>query len=355
MPMISFRQRQVRASIRWKYVFHVLAWIAIFLVSQVVFFMGIADSAFFWRTNAINFMFCGIFYMNYLWLIRHYLELGAVCKYISINIVALIVAVTLMIGLYDILPLRPIFGTQHPYWPLLFKDSVVFILIILIAVAVHFSGKWHKAEEARKAAEMGRTAAELQHLRNQLNPHFLLNTLNNIYALIAFDGTRAQEAVLDLSTMLRYVLYENNTERTTLAKEIDFLQKYIALMKIRLSKEVDISMIIDVAQPEEVRIAPLIFVSLVENAFKHGISATNPSFIAISIKREADTLIFDCRNSNNPKDVYDHSGSGIGLKQVEQRLRLSYPNAHAWHHGVEDAGRTYRATITINLTTQSSF
>ncbi|MDO4715269.1 MAG: histidine kinase [Bacteroidales bacterium] len=345
---MSLRHSQERRSSRWQIVFHLSAWLAIFMASHVlIFVMREANWDFFWRTNIITSLFCGVFYLNYNCLIKRYLERGKVQRFALSNLFALGAAVVIMAVLYEWMPLR-FRDETRPYWPLMIKDSIIFIIIVLVSIAVHFSSQFHKADEARKEAELGRSEAELKNLRNQLNPHFLLNTLNNIYALIAFDSNRAQEAVLDLSTMLRYVLYENATEYTPISKEIAFLQKYIALMKIRLSKEVDVRMEVDVPNAEEVRIAPLILISLVENAFKHGISATQPSFIDIRLFRESDILTFICRNSNYPKSASDHSGCGIGLQQVVQRLRLSYPDAHEWHCGVDETTGSYTVILRLH-------
>ncbi len=134
-------------------------------------------------------------------------------------------------------------------------------------------------EAARKEAERNRTEAELKNLRNQLNPHFLLNTLNNIYALIAFDTDKAQQAVQELSKLLRYVLYDNQQTYVPLGKETDFIRNYIELMRIRLSSNVQMTTQIDILPDSQTLIAPLIFISLIENAFKHGISPTERSFI----------------------------------------------------------------------------
>ena len=123
-------------------------------------------------------------------------------------------------------------------------------------------------ETERKELEKGRVEAELKSLKNQLNPHFLFNTLNNIYSLIAFNPETAQHAVHDLSRLLRYILYENNQNRVPLAKEIEFIDNYIALMKIRLPQEVIVET--EIYAERNVEIAPLLFITLVENAFKHG-------------------------------------------------------------------------------------
>lgn len=113
------------------------------------------------------------------------------------------------------------------------RDILSLIFTIGLSAAIRMSARWGQAEAARREAEKSRTEAELKNLRNQLNPHFLLNTLNNIYALIAFDSDKAQQAVQELSKLLRYVLYDNQQNYVPLCKEVDFIRNYIELMRIR--------------------------------------------------------------------------------------------------------------------------
>ena len=207
--------------------------------------------------------------------------------------------------------------------------------------------KWKQSEKARAEAELGRSQAELKNLKNQINPHFLLNTLNNIYALTGFDQEKAQWAIHELSRLLRYMLYENQTERVSLNKEVEFLQSYISLMRLRLLDNVDVKVVFDYPKEENLQIAPLIFISLVENAFKHGISSGQHNFIHITLKSDAHHLCFCCENSNTPQRESDKSPGGIGLQQVASRLEYSYPNRYTWRVELADGGSTYRSVIDI--------
>lgn len=193
---------------------------------------------------------------------------------------------------------------------------------------------------------MERSAAELKNLRNQINPHFLLNTLNNIYALIAFDTTRAQQAVQELGGLLRYVLYDNQQRMVSLRKEMEFLKTYIELMRIRLQQNVRIETHINIPQHTDPQVAPLIFISLVENAFKHGVSPSRPSFILLSLQVDDNGSIhFKVCNSNFPKNQNDKAGSGIGLQQVKRRLELDYPGRYQWDREIDEKNNTYTSTI----------
>ena len=195
---------------------------------------------------------------------------------------------------------------------------------------------------------MARHDAELRSLRNQISPHFLLNTLNNIYALTAINQERAQDAIQQLSKMLRHMLYDNQESSVALSDELQFLENYISLMKIRLSANVDVTFTHNVDVPG-VRIAPLIFISLVENAFKHGISPTEQSFVHIEINATDHDINCRIENSNHPKSNQDRSGHGIGLNQVQRRLDLAYPNHYKWVKGTNEDGTIYTSAIHIDL------
>lgn len=204
---------------------------------------------------------------------------------------------------------------------------------------------WYQVEANQRELERERAEAELSNLKSQLNPHFLFNTLNNIYSLIAFSPEKAQEAVHDLSRLLRYVLYESNQSLVPIEKDLDFLRNYIELMRIRLPRHVDLQTDIEAATPG-VMIAPLLFISLVENAFKHGVSNSQPSFIQITIQQAGDTVSCSIRNSYFPKSAGDKSGSGIGLSNLEKRLSLLYPECYHFTYGKE--GENYVAHLVIH-------
>jgi hypothetical protein len=257
---------------------------------------------------------------------------------------------------------RPVFRSMHhhkrpPRVLFVFNDVMMLLLASGIGCTLRTSKNWWRADRARqraelaqKQAELGLKESELSNLRNQINPHFLLNTLNNIYALIAFNTEKAQGAVLDLSKLLRHILYDNNSRYVSLRSEMDFLRNYVALMRIRLPETVDVTFDDQVPSNCELKVAPLLFISLVENAFKHGISPTETdNFIHINFSTDEKdhTITCDISNSNHPKTSSDKSGNGVGLVQVQRRLDLLYPNSHEWTRGVELEGRVYHSKLTI--------
>ncbi len=336
---------------------HAAVWAVLFLMPLT----------FFNRANGINLshylmvsmsplLMMVVFYANYLWLTPHYFVTGKHRYFWVINIVMVIV-LGILLHLWMSYT-HDLFGGRRPHHRpepemfdfliFIFRDMVNLAISAAIATALVLAKRWQKAEATLKDAETARATAELSNLRSQMNPHFLLNTLNNIYALTAFDTTKAQEAIQELSRMMRHILYDNQQPFVSLKDETEFLEDYIKLMKIRISESVKINFEIAIQNPQQT-VAPMLFISLVENAFKHGISPTEPSFINIRIAADKQSLICDIQNSNHPKTASDRSGHGIGLQQVQRRLDLSYPGRYSWERGISDDGKTYSSKITISL------
>ena len=228
------------------------------------------------------------------------------------------------------------------------RDSLNLAIFAAGATALALARRWVTADQQLKAAEAERVQTELSNLRNQINPHFLLNTLNNIYALTAFDTAKAQEAIQELSKMLRHILYDNQQATVALTAEVAFIENYVKLMRIRLPESVEVNFTSNISPNSSLEIAPMLFISLVENAFKHGVSPTEPSFIHITMEGNDNQIICDIQNSNYPKTAEDNSGHGIGLQQVQRRLELNYPNNYQWTKGVSDDGKTYYSRIVVN-------
>ena len=235
------------------------------------------------------------------------------------------------------------------------RDVMSLFFIIGLACTIKLTERYDRTEKSLQEAEEEKAKAELDNLKNQLNPHFMLNTLNNIYALIAIDQDKAQEAVHQLSKLLRHVLYENQEQFVLVQSEIDFLKNYIELMKIRLASNCKVTFNADIPANSKLKIAPLLLISLVENSFKHGVSPTRESYIFINIteivsdmKQKLSCLI---ENSYYPKDERDKSGSGIGLKQVQIRLDLLYKGHYTWNKGIVDVegkGKMYRSVLELD-------
>lgn len=347
---------------------HTLTWCYIFL--SPLFFKR-SGEAIDWdrylHGSILPLVVCVAFYVNYMVLIPRCLLKGHHLRmFVGANVLFFVLSQVLTqlqgyLFAHGILRLSS--GGRFPSFPPLDDDWLVspevfffirslltYVFAIGVAVALRLSMAWRAAEQARSEAELRRSQAELKNLKNQINPHFLLNTLNNIYALTAFDTDKAQSAILELSRMLRYMLYEDSGERTSLDKEVAFLRSYIALMRLRLGERVVVECGLDVPAGSRTQIAPLIFISLVENAFKHGVSPTEPSFIRFNLLLDGRRLHFRSENSNYPKTPTDKAPGGIGLEQVSKRLELAYPGRYVWIYGPSADGTAYISEIVIDLT-----
>lgn len=303
-----------------------------------------------------------LFYINYFWLVpkilfRERTELFFLCN------VGLIILFSFALHFLPVLlelfndprPRRPRggggrgFRIHPPTWIFIVRNAFTLFLAAVAATGIRTSTRWKEAEAAREKAERSRSEAELRNLKNQLSPHFLLNTLNNIYALILFDTDKAQQAVLDLSKLLRYVLYEDSARFVPLSKEVAFIQNYIDLMRIRLDHHTDIRTEYQITEDSHTPVAPLLFISLIENAFKHSTSTGEETFIHLKIEEMLDGEIrCHIRNSNHPKTKNDKSGSGIGLEQVRNRLDLLYPGRYTWTYGTQEEGKVYSSLLILH-------
>lgn len=227
------------------------------------------------------------------------------------------------------------------------SDYVMLILTIGLSVALKMGLRWTRIEKLNERIITERKDMELRNLKNQLNPHFLFNTLNNIYALTAFDTEKAQNAIHQLSKLLRYTLYESDGTQVTLDKELQFIRSYINLMALRLSDNTRLTVSIHDGGTNGLEIAPMMFISLVENAFKHGVSAGSESFIDIRITLDGNRICCHVENSLFPKQESDKSGSGIGLANLQRQLELLYPESH--DYSAAAIGDRYVAELSITL------
>ena len=221
---------------------------------------------------------------------------------------------------------------------------IIALLVNLMAIIIAISIRYMMRQSEKKQKEV---EAELAWLKNQINPHFLFNTLNNISSLTQVDADEAQDAVMQLSDLLRCAMYETNKPKVPISGEINFMRNYIELMKLRCNEKTRVSFRTMVPQPD-MEIAPLLFISLVENAFKHGVDGSKEATIDISLMQEDHLITFCCDNTNNPKPAIDRSGSGIGLDNTRRRLELLYPGHYQWEQHVTPEN-IYHVNITINV------
>jgi hypothetical protein len=198
----------------------------------------------------------------------------------------------------------------------------------------------------KEQLEKQAVAAELYYLKSQINPHFLFNTLNNIHTLVYKQAATAPEAVLRLASLMRYMIYESNASLVPLSRELTYLQDYVGLQQLRYKKApvVDLAIKGDTASYQ---IAPLLFIHLLENAYKHSPARLEPGAIKVGLEIIENTLIFRIQNPVNkkPGNALEEPG-GIGLQNVRKRLDLLYPGRH--HLEINSTGETFYINLTIS-------
>lgn len=213
---------------------------------------------------------------------------------------------------------------RKPFSKMIIDNIFVSFLIIAFNNAIKYSFLWQKQKHIIEAKEKEQLKNELSFLRQQISPHFFMNTLNNIHALIDFDTEKAKIAVIDLSKLMRHLLKESENEYISINDEMIFINSYIDLMKLRFSEKVKINLVLPDNIPEK-KIPTLLFISLLENAFKYGISYKKESFINISINFADNKLYFSIENSKI-EEISEKKGLGIGIKNTEKRLKLLFEN-----------------------------
>lgn len=316
-----------------------------------------------------------LFYINYLYLIDRFLFNKKFITYIILNIVIAALLLLFQNFLQDTLfrpeileckpPAKEMIGYGRPqkervggppfgFEMRIWGDYIVIILVIGLSVAVRTTQRWYKDSINLEQVKTAQLEADLKNLRSQLNPHFLFNTLNNIYSLIAIDKDKAQDSIHRLSNLLRYILYDNNENFVPIDKELSFTRDYIDLMRLRLTPNTKLTVSIDNDSNE--KIAPLLFMTLIENAFKHGVNTGDKeSFIDINIKIKKDVgVLFTVENSlrDDCSKNMESKNSGIGLSNLSQRLNLIYPNSYEFI--IEKREKSFFTLLRITFDTPNS-
>ena len=240
---------------------------------------------------------------------------------------------------------RPHHGHRPPI--VMGQADVISLVILVFMLGMNLGVKlYFKTERNRKKLEQlekENLTHQLEYLKFQINPHFFMNTLNNIHALIDIDPEQAKGSIIMLSKMMRYILYEGNKSTIPLQREIDFINTYISLMRMRYTDKVTISIDMPKDTVDGMEIPPLLLITFVENAFKHGVSYQNDSFIEIHLTVENGILLFNCRNSK-AKEANQEQG-GVGLVNVKKRLDLIYGDQYTLD--IQDRDDTYNIELRI--------
>lgn len=216
---------------------------------------------------------------------------------------------------------------RHRLYPFT-GGTAVFFLVFTVSTCIKVIQQWLSAEQRQKLIETEKLNTELSFLKSQINPHFLFNTLNNIYSLAIVKSDETAAAVMKLSSIMRYVLSDTKQHLVPLEKEIEFIQHYIDLQKVRLTDKIKINFIVN-GEQEGRQIAPLLFIPFVENAFKYGISTKEHSEINITINIKPHEIEFITDNRILALETDAEKKNGIGLKNTRRRLEILYADKHS--------------------------
>lgn len=267
-------------------------------------------------------------YATYFYLLPNFLFKKRVALFVVTFITALVLIVYSRIQLERLVVDGFTFTEAYLYRPRFTVQTFFsYLSIVLFVSLLRFAVDWFDLQATRKEIEKEKLTAELNFLKAQVNPHFLFNTLNNLYYLAYSKSENTTEVIEKLSQMMRYMIYDSNYPKVQLSKEIDYMQNYISLEKLRLGDKVNIQFVIE-GEVDTIQITPFILLTFLENAFKHGVSNTaQQSFINVSLTCASNQLQFKVMNSRPPAPKAEEK-SGIGLQNVRRRLELSYPGHH---------------------------
>ncbi len=275
-----------------------------------------------WKDNSL---LIPLFAINHWVLLPRYIERQQYLVY-GVAISALIAIATFVCHTIDPEIVKGGASRVTPVPP--YANMLMYALLITgVDLGLFFMTLWRRNEERRADLERHNTKIELELLRGQVSPHFFMNTLNNIYALVEVDSARAKSSMMRLSKMMRYLLYESGGERVKLSQEFAFIESYIDLMRLRYTKGVQITL--DTPQIyHDTLIPPMLFISYIENAIKHGVSYQSPSTMEIAFSTDDSSLNFRCVNTLHPHRNDSSPKGGIGLQNSRERLELIYSDRY---------------------------
>jgi sensor histidine kinase YesM len=326
---------------------HVLVWVAFLLVPLIF-----IESA----TGRERFMIIGwfqqllmatYFYYNFFWLIPRFLLRKKGWTYTFFLIIGLLV----ICGLNVAFALATAGVVEHrhafSFWRTATFPIYPSVLAFALSTSVRITMEWFRNERQKKEMEAEKLTSELAFLKSQVNPHFLFNILNNICSLARKKSDQTEDAIIRLSQIMRYMLQDSKDEKVNLEREVDYLQSYIELQRLRLPDMVKIEFLTE-GRPELLSIEPLLLIPFVENAFKHGVSYLDTSEISIRLICQGKSLVFRVDNTFvKHTDDMNEQGSGIGLKNVMRRLELLYPGRHILK--ITEQGNHYHVDLTLNF------
>jgi sensor histidine kinase YesM len=327
---------------------HILCWIIVLLIPSISAISVIINNGevhtkmFFAPIISFSLILISIFYFNYYFLIPRLLFRGKRFFYVlsCIGIVLLVLSVPFIITQVFHYEPEDVSEAMKRTRPLAFSNLILLFLMALISsIGLAMNNRLKQTEKEK-------LTAQLAYLQSQVNPHFLFNTLNGIYAVTISKAPKAAEMVEKLAVMMRYSLQQTPQETVELAKEIEYLNNYIELQKIRFGDAVNLNCSI-YNEKAHWQITPLLLIPFIENAFKYGVNTEEDSHIDIRLQVSGSTLLLDVFNKKVNLDLSTHVKSGLGISNTRNRLQLIYPNKHALQ--IADTEKGFRVSLQIEL------
>lgn len=340
---------------------HALIWICLYGITYIHFLFQFktVPTDFYYRSA----LYIGLFYLNYSVLAPQLLLKKKTTYYLlsAISIIVLVVWISKNFFFNEFHPVHRFdfpnpdemrrdfeerFGGPKPIFMPYLMPALLLSFHFVVGSMIRLYMEWNKNEILRKRIETEKVNSELQFLKTQLNPHFLFNSLNAIYSLSVKKSADTSEAIINLSELMRYMLYEANMNVVPLEKEINYIKNYILLQRLRLSNSEEVTFNI-YGDERNKTIAPLLFISFIENAFKYGTDYKGKTAVKITITITDNELHLFVKNKIGSFRKKDEN-SGVGLENIKSRLQLLYPSAHSLK--VEDDGDYYTVNLTLNIT-----
>jgi len=292
-----------------------------------------------------------IFYINYIFLIPEFVKKHKKYWLFVISFISLLAAASLIKTVIAVLNPEELLkykmdGNEREFSVNAFAINSVFSggFFLVSSCIISFIVDWFSSQSIQRNLESERREMELQFLKSQLNPHFLFNSLNNIYSLAYQKSDKTADAIMKLSEIMRYMIYESNTPTVALSKEVDYLKNYIDLQKIRFKDGAFVEIVLN-GEIDDQKIVPLMLISFVENAFKHGVVNDPAEPVKIEIIANQKILHFSVINKKNNQNK-DAQG-GVGLVNVERRLQLIYPDRYKLN--VVNSATHYTCELMIDI------
>lgn len=332
-------------------IIHILCWVILILINLLTFYNRFQDFPheyqFYFRIS----LDVLLFYLNYTLLVPKLLLNRKIVLYILVSFSFILFYSYLNNQVSPPPHLKEMAPRMQGFKPneRIFRGVQILVAVLLFAVgaSVKLVTEWYKNEKVKALIETQKINTELSFLKTQLNPHFLFNSLNSIYSLANKKSDVTTDAIVTLSELMRYMLYETDKEYVLLKKEIEYIKNYISLQNLRLKDSSGVRF--NVHGNLEHYIEPLLLISFIENAFKYGTDYTGKTNINIQISIEENNLILNIKNYISVKEKQKNN-SGIGLQNVKSRLNLLYPSAHVLT--INQSENEYSVELVLNLKKQ---